>query len=427
MAVGVKPKWPLPIGKEAYHGPAGELVNAIGPHSESDPVALLSQILTEAGNVISKNAHFRVEADYHSFNLFMVLVGETAKGRKGTSTGYMNLFRRIDLDWYEQCITTGLSSGEGLIWAVRNEILKHEPIRENGHITGYQEVVVDPGVEDKRLMVLEPEFSKTLRVMARDGNTLSPTIRQAWDSGDLRTMTKNSPAKATGAHISIIGHTTRWDLKRYLDQSDMANGFANRFLWLCVKRSKILPHGGRLRERDLEPILGKLKQAVEFGKTAGEIKRDRPAGKLWEEVYPMLSQGKPGLFGAVISRAEAQVMRLACIYAVLDKTNRIRPEHLRAAMAVWKYSEDSARYIFGDSTGNTLADRILEGLRNSPEGLTRTEMNDLFGRNVVSEKIDAALYFLRDQTLISLSRKGTGGRPVERWKLDDGEYEENEK
>ena len=58
-------------------------------------------------------------------------------------------------------------------------------------------------------MAYEPEFASVLRVMTRDGNTLSTQIRQAWDSGDLRTLVKNNPAVSTGAHISILGHVTK--------------------------------------------------------------------------------------------------------------------------------------------------------------------------------------------------------------------------
>ena len=74
-------------------------------------------------------------------------------------------------------------------------------------------------------------------------------IPQAWDSGDLGTLTKNSSTRATGAHISLIGHITADELRRYLTQTEQANGFGNRHLWFCVKRSKELPHGPRGRSR----------------------------------------------------------------------------------------------------------------------------------------------------------------------------------
>ena len=405
--------WPSPLAQEAFYGLPGEFVNLIEPHTEADPAAILIQILTGIGNVIGATAFFQVEADKHYLKIFPVLVGETSKGRKGTSWGYIKtILKQID----PECrIMSGLSSGEGLIWQVRDEIKKNEPIREKGRIKGYQEVVVDPGEDDKRLFIIEQEFASTLRVIGRDGNILSPVIRQAWDDGNLQALAKNSPAKATGAHISIIGHVTKDELRRYLDRTETGNGFANRFIWLCIRRSKTLPDGGQFYKQDFEPILKRLREAVEFGKTVGEMGKDSGAKKIWDGVYPDLSEGKPGLFGAVTSRAEAQVMRIACIYALLDESKMIREEHLLAALALWDYSEASARYIFGDATGDSVADRILQAIRGSTTGLTRTEIRDLFFRNVSGERMDTALSFLESHNLIRMAKQDTGGRPVERW------------
>ena len=125
-------------------------------------------------------------------------------------------------------------------------------------ITGYQTVVSDMGVADKRLLVIEPEFASVLRVAGRDGNTLSTVYRQAWDSGLLRVLNKNSPVKATGTHISIIGHITRDELLMELSNNDKVNGFGNRNLWLCVQRSKFLPDGGDWDHLDLGPLVSRL-------------------------------------------------------------------------------------------------------------------------------------------------------------------------
>jgi hypothetical protein len=132
-------------------------------------------------------------------------------------------------------------------------------------------------------------------------------------------------------------------------------------------------------------------------------------------VYPDLSSGKPGLLGAVISRAEAQVMRLACLYAVMDKSNTITTKHLLAAIALWDYCEASARYIWGDATGDPVADRILGGVRHTDGGLSRTEISGLFLRHVSSSRIDLALVSLEALNLIQRIKQETGGRPVERW------------
>ena len=72
------------------------------------------------------------------------------------------------------------------------------------------------------MLVLESEFGSVLKVIAREKNTLSAIIRQAWDTGTLRTLTKNAPAHATNAHISIIGHITRDELRRGIAETEIA-------------------------------------------------------------------------------------------------------------------------------------------------------------------------------------------------------------
>jgi hypothetical protein len=90
--------------------------------------------------------------------------------------------------------------------------------------------IVDHGVEDKRLLVVEPELGRTFRVMRREGNTLSAVLRQGWDGVTMQILTKTSGERATGHHISLIGHITVDELRRCLSHIDLANGLANRFL-----------------------------------------------------------------------------------------------------------------------------------------------------------------------------------------------------
>lgn len=409
--------WPKPMAVEALHGLAGEIVRAIDPVTEADPAAVLVQLLVAVGSAAGRGAHFRVEGNRHGLNLFVAVVGDTSKARKGTSWGrVLDLTRSVDPEWAGAHIVQGLSSGEGLIWAVRDPITKTEAIRapKTKEITGYQDVIVDEGVSDKRLLVVESELASTLRVMGRDGNTLSPVLREAWDSGDLRTLTKNSPAVATGAHISVIGHITADELRRYLDRTEVANGLGNRFLWLCSRRSKTLPEGGGEIEQRAD-LIRRLHEALAFGWDAGELSRDDETRAVWAAVYPQLSEGAPGLLGAMTARGEAQVMRIAALYAVMDCSALIRVEHLYAALAVWDYVTESVAYIFGDSLGDPIADEILNALRSRPEGMSRTDLRDFFGRHRSSEQIGRALTSLDVLNLVRCERESTGGRPAERW------------
>ena len=414
--VAFEKKWPDPLREDAFHGLLGDIIRKIEPHTESDPAALLVQAMVVFGNVVGRSAHFMAEADKHYLNIFSVMVGSTSKGRKGTSFGHIKrLFRGIDSTWLPDRIPSGLSSGEGLIWAVRDKIEKREPINKKKLFLGYQDIEIDAGISDKRLLVVEAEFASPLRVIGREGNTLSPLIRQAWDTGMLETLTKNSPAKATNAHISIVGHITGDELRRYLDKTETANGFGNRFLWVCTKRSKILAEGGRLQDEDFAPLVRQLIAAVEHAKTVSEIKRDESLKAYWRELYVLLSKEAPGLLGSMTARSEPQVMRLACIYALLDATNTIRLEHLKAALAVWDYCDASVRYIFGDDLGDPIADTILAAIRSNPDGLSRTDISRLFQRHLESSQIARALKLLEETGLIKVSFIKTPGRSQEVW------------
>ncbi len=410
------PAWPAPLAAAAWHGVAGELVKLLEPHTESDPAAILFQTLVGFGNIIGRTAHFCVEADKHFTNMNCVLVGNTSKGRKGTSWGHVHAtLSQIDPNW--QRPASGLSTGEGLIWTVRDPVEKQEPIKEGKHVTGYQTVITDHGVSDKRLLVMEPEFARVLQSAKRESNTLSAVFRQCFDTGHLRITNKNSPALATGAHVSCVGHITKQELARELTETECANGFANRILWVCVARSKELPDGGNTHLVDFSDVEARFKAGLAFAQDCGQLRRDTEARDLWRSGYHDLSTGKPGLFGAVTSRAEAYVARLSLVYAVLDCSDHIRAVHLQAALAAWRYCEDSARFIFGASLGDSVADEILAALREAGErGLTRTEISgDVFKRNRTRAEIERALTLLLEHKLASMKAEPTDGRSGERW------------
>jgi len=414
-ALNLKFTYPNKLEEAAYYGLAGEIVRTIEPNSESDPCSLLMNLLTAFGNVIENNAYFMVGADKHPCKLFCVFVGDTSKGRKGTSWGPIRvLLELIEPEWVAERIQTGLSSGEGLIFHVRDEIYKKVLNKKTGIL---EEVLVDAGVEDKRLLIIEGELSQTLKVLSREGNTLSPIIRNSWDSGKLQTLTKNSPLKASGTHISIIGHITNSELVRALKEIETGNGFANRFLWVCVRRSKSLPFGGDFSQIDLELLTNELRKAVEFAKTAGEIKWAEETKPLWASIYEELSEGKPGIVGAICARAEAQVTRLACIYALLDCSKVIKPAHLKAALAIWSYAEASVKYIFQNIMEDALANKILDAIAVRPLGITRTEISNVLGRNYSTSRINEALDELRGAGLAEVKKVESGGRPIERWNL----------
>jgi hypothetical protein len=405
---------PKPLEEAAYYGLVGEFVRAIEPHTEADPAALLLTLLGHFSNVIGRSAHYRVNGSQHRANLFVAFVGPTSSGRKGTAHRAINCqFSDTDEVWFSEKVQHGLSSGEGLIHAVRDPVWKAKGEEHNGEAKTSR-YLEDEGVNDKRLLVVEEEFGSVLKMCQREGNVLSNIVRLAWDGNNLQTMTRN-PLRATRPHISIIGHTSRDDLLRYMTGTETANGFGNRFLWCSVKRSKLLPDGGFPDDSALQPLREHLSLAINFALQAGELRRDSDASALWHREYERLSATRPGLFGCMVARAPAQVLRLSMNYALLDQSEAVRVEHLLAALEVWRYCEDSVRYIFGDRLGDVTADKILSTLRSTPCGARRTEISELFDRNKDKNEIDRALALLYDSALAEMRMEPTAGRSVERW------------
>jgi hypothetical protein len=411
--------WPDAMDAAAFHGLAGEIVMALDEHTEADPAAVLSQLLALFGNVIGRKPFYLVEATKHATNLFAVLIGKTARARKGTALDRVKeIFAMVDPDWTRLRIHSGLGSGEGLIWSVR-DAAEVEPGPDNSKPR-------DGGVADKRMMLVEPEFPGLLRVMQRQGNTISKLLREAWDSGDLQTVTKQAPCRATGAMVSVVGHATPYELTDTLDRTEMGNGFANRFLFICCTRSKELPFGGEALDPNLlGRFADRIRAAVEHARGRERIEFTDAARRVWPAIYSALTGDRPGMLGAVTARAEAQVCRLALIYALLDEADAIDVPHLEAAVAVWEYSEASAAYVFGGSSGDPTAQKILDALTGAgAAGLTLTAIHNLFSRNKDAAQIGRALGLLANSGKARCPNQAGAsgkGRAAEVWIATAGE------
>jgi hypothetical protein len=405
------------MAEEAFIGLPGDIVRVVTPHTESDPTGLLLSAHAFFGNCIGRGPHYRVEATEHGTNLFVVKVGDSSKARKGTGEDrVLSFFRHVDNEWSSRRVHTGLSSGEGVIHAVRDAVMGYEK-QGKGATAARVEVEIDPGVSDKRLMVIESEFAGALRVMQREGNILSRILRDGWDRGDLATLTKNSPERATGSCVSVVGHITANELQTYFDRTEMSNGFGNRFLFACVRRSKFLPFGGSLQDADVIALAHQIRRAVENARGIRQVIMAPAAAEAWRAIYPDLSMDRPGLLGSLTARAEAQAVRLAMLYALWAGSNHITLDHLIAAVAVEQFCRESVEYIFADMLGDPVADTILDALRAAgPAGLTRTEISNLFSRNAAANQIARALGELARRGLAG-QRKGDAaiGRPAEIW------------
>jgi hypothetical protein len=390
--------WPAPPAPAAYHGLAGEIVQALAPCTEADPAAILAQLLIAFGAAVGRGAYYTVEATRHHPHEFVVLVGDSAKSRKGSSWDHVQrVIAEADPTLAARTLT-GLSTGEGLVWAVRDS------------------AGTDPGASDQRLLVIEPEFASVLKQTTRDINTLSPVLRSAWDGRPLALLTRTAPARSTSAHVSLIGHITATELRHHTSTVELANGFLNRHLLICCRRIRLLPEGGEHDPLHSTGLTEQLKRALGAARHAGRMRLDPAARELWWHAYQQLSAPEPGIAGQINARAEAHTIRLALIYTLINGAPTIGADQLHAALALRDYAARSARWALDPTTTDQLASEIHAALTHAlPDGLTRTQLRDLYHRNQPTTRVEHALAELAAAGKITSQRVLTAGRPAELW------------
>jgi hypothetical protein len=416
---GTDPKavWPT-MGFDAYHGLAGELVDALLPQTEADPVALLMQCLVSFGNVVGRGPYVhRANADHHA-NIYTFIVGRTSRSRKGTSgQNVRSVMENVDPTWAHNNVKSGISSGEGIIELVRDARFAIDKKTKKMEC-------VDPGIDDKRLLLDEREFSSALAKMRGDTNIVSRILREAWDGYPpiLATRTKHNPSIATKPHISVVGHITLDEMRQKFADLSITDGFGNRFLYACVDRSKLLPEGGEFDQSILTKLGTKMQRAVKMAQARARMIVADEAKPTWAEFYNKIETPSPdhdGLLGHLTARAAPQALRLSMIYALLDGGSRIMLPHVEAAIAVWQFCEASARYIFATRTSDHTADEVIAAVESArPEGVSRTGFfNDTFGRHIKAHELTRALKKLEAEGRIRCEKKIVIGakRPTEFW------------
>jgi hypothetical protein len=384
--------WPI-LDQAALYGLAGEIVAEVGPNTEADPVAVLLTLLTAFGAAVGRGPHAVADGAEHPGRLFTVLVGDTAKARKGTSWQQTRrILAQADHGFIKDRVLGGFGSGESLV-----DNLAESP--------------------DKRLLVIEPEWARLLAVGRRDGSTLSPLMRQAWDGDRLAIRSRGAGVvTADQAHVSLLGHVTAEELRAKLVDTEVSNGYANRHLFCLVRRSKLLPSGGGSDTATIERCGGKLQNALLAARKVGTVKRTGAAEDEWAALYYALAADEPGgLLGSIVARDAAQVLRLSLIYSLIDGKKDIDVQHVRAAAAVWAYCRESARIIFGDSLGNPIADRLLAAVRSAgEEGLTGNEVHQVLSGHATKAQVAVTREELERKGLVVTITEATGGRPIVR-------------
>ena len=376
--------WPT-LDPAALAGTAGKILSPVLRHTEADTAALLVQTLALFGATVN-GPHILVANQEHRAVLHALVVGSTSGGAKGTSWGAAKALLHAAVPMFAVNFDSGLNSGEGLIERVRDE-------SEDGNGKTI------PGVDDKRLVILEEEYRTVLTRGKREGNSLSMVLRLCWDGAVLRSMTRKTNAlTATGAHIIVIGHVTPREFIAALADSDLAGGSVNRLLITLSRRRRLAGVGlGNIPDDTLKPSAKLLADSIRHAGNRRRINFDDDAAERWEIEYHRLTADRPDSRATdATARAASQVIRLALIYTLLDRADAIGTQQLDAALALWDYCDRSARWLFSSHAAEAAhgeSTKLLAFITAAGSvGRTRTEIyRDFYRSNKKAAEIDQQL------------------------------------
>lgn len=372
----------------ALGGLAGDVVRGLEPHTEADPAALLVNFLTTFGAMVGPMAETQVGFAHHPPALFVGMVGRTSRSRKGTATTEIDgLMRHVEDGWHDRHRVSGFGSGEAFI----------EHASEN------------PG---DAIYMVEPELARLLAAASRDGSSVSSVLRNAWDFRRMEHRIRKVKHDAPAAPVSLVGHITideLRDARHGLRPVEIMNGFGNRVLWMFVDRRRLLPDLVPVPDQVVNALVRRIRAALGQARTTNVLQRSDPAAGLWRRLYEeVAADDGTGVVDALTARAEAQLLRLSLIYALIDGADEIDRPHLESAWELWRYCRWSAQFVWvGPGTGDGDVDRVAEILAGGDD-LTARELDRMFSGHRSTRDIREAAVRLGVAEVVT---RQTGGRP----------------
>ena len=405
-----------PRGNAAMlYGIFGEFGRAAAKDTEVNPYAAAMNLMIFISASVGRGIYFYIGNDIHHVRLYGLHIGRSSRGQKGGAHSLLNRVIKViaenDFDLLlPSRHTGGLSSKEGLAALIHD-----------GYMQGKEEVAP---ITDKRLFIRESEFSNVMHQAARNGNTLSAGVRDAWDGVGIQPATKLKGTWASHPHIAIAGACTPIELLALTTKNDVSNGFLNRFIIFWAERTKLIPFPQCTHIDTVNLLATKINAIIQFAKgdyvwnknpsLASEDNRQitlsddakRTYGALYINVFPKYNDGDN--VAALTERKAPYLLRMAALFAISDFSLVIEEWHINAAYEWVKYWHESVKFIFNDAAeevkNNEISDhasKIVSYLASKDKGYqaTRTELSKtVFSGHLDSKALDEALNTLITST-----------------------------
>ncbi len=413
-AVQAFPHEPDPV---AFDGLAGEAVRSLEHLTSASSIGMLMSLLAAWGGL------FGVRTNYHGEQpsvLFAVLIGETGRARKGTTTSavWSALNHALASGFVSIPISAnrwdGLASGEALV-----RILF--------------EAKGNDGTKPVYGLIVEEEFERLLRRMrSSEGyqSTLDTYLRQVFDARMIQHITATKTLRVHPPYgVSILGNVTRETLRQNVSPDMARSGFANRFLWCPIQERDVAVAGSAPWHfnDEVSRSLIDARGAWVGGQT---VELEGSALGLLNE-YGAYLRDLPGMVGAMGARLHVIASRIALVHAVLDRAQLIGRQFVDRAIALTEYIREGFQWSFRDDLGDEDANalysailaatprRFVDGLDGFVDGLSTRQARAVIGR---SGRFLAARDLLLTNQLITLHQPSTnrpqspqtpgGGRPA---------------
>ena len=418
---------PVP-NQDCLYGLIGLIARAGSENSEANPFAIALHAMTFMGCCLGRTVHLQIGDTIHYPVIFGLHVGRSGRGRKGDALSLVRKLHKSIVGKSEAVApglhTGGLSTREGLIYLIHD-----------GFVDGRNEV---PPVEDKRLWIIEPEFANVLLQTRREGNTLSPALRELFDSNSLKPATKGNRIGVAEPHVVLSAGITPTELTSGIPVRELLNGFANRIVMISAERLQVIPFPEPTPVAVIEHLGDRITEVIEFANKrctkntdSFQLTLSNSARNLYQDLYTgeLAAQLVDERVMTLLERRAPVLLRIAMIFATADLASEIEECHLNAAAAWTRYWADSVDYIFASNRGDNcpdeislLAERITKFLL-AREDASRTELTvDCFGGHVAKPKLDQAITQLLNSSppsivLTVVARPGGPGSPTKRYRL----------
>ncbi len=235
MDVEIEQYKPFPM--DIMGGLAGDFAMAQSQCVEAPPEFLYMAFLTCLGSILSGRATIAMGWEIQP-RLYVLILGETAEGRKSTALKIVTNFFK---DAFREDEPASLNSSWGF-----------------GSAEGLQKALS----ENNNLLLCLDEFKAFVSKASIKGSVLLPAVTQLFESNSYENQTKTTHLKIQDAHFSLLAASTIDTYERTWDASFSDIGFLNRLFLIVGKSERRFAFPQRLDQQTATHYKARLRQMI---------------------------------------------------------------------------------------------------------------------------------------------------------------------